>query len=94
MLEGALARLRASYAARAQESRFTSLKGFLTGAPPAGSRAEIAAELGLTEGALGVAVHRLRERYRAALLGAVRDTVDSDEAVAAELEALFAALGG
>jgi len=93
LLEGALARLRAEYGERGREALFDALRHTLVGEQPEESRASLAERLGMTEGALKVAVHRLRGRYREALLGAVRDTVEREEDVEAELGALFAALG-
>jgi DNA-binding transcriptional regulator PaaX len=62
----------------------------------AGPRAAIAAELGLTEGNLRVALHRLRARFAAGLRAEVAATLRdaADEAIEAELRALFAVLGG
>lgn len=60
---------------------------------PVSGRATLARRVGLTDGALKVAIHRLRERYREAVAGAVRDTVNDDSEVEEELAALFRALG-
>ena len=48
----------------------------------------------MTDGALKVAVHRLRERYREVLRRNVIDTLEDPDAFEQELGALFAALGG
>jgi DNA-binding NarL/FixJ family response regulator len=55
-------------------------------------QAEIAATLGLSEGAVKVAVHRLRQRFRAAMEQAIADTVSAPEEVEEEIRALFRAL--
>jgi RNA polymerase sigma factor (sigma-70 family) len=94
LLEGALARVRGDYAGRDQEVLFDALRETLTEPEGGAPRAQLAEELGMTEGALKVAVHRLRGRYREALLAAVRDTVEGEADVQAELGRLFAALGG
>jgi len=47
----------------------------------------------MTEGAVKVAVHRLRERYRAALRREIAATVEHEEDVDREIAELFAALG-
>lgn len=52
---------------------FESLKGSLAGEEP--SRSETAARLGMTEGAVKVAVHRLRQRFRELLRTEVAETV-------------------
>lgn len=54
----------------------------------------IAAELGMSEGAVRVAVHRLRKRYRKQLEAEVARTLPNEAAVKDEIEALFAALAG
>jgi RNA polymerase sigma-70 factor (ECF subfamily) len=53
---------------------------------------EIALRLGTSEGALKVAVHRLRERYRALLRAEIAETVGSEAEVDEELRQLFSAL--
>ena len=56
--------------------------------------AEAGARLGLSEGALRVAVHRLRQRYRELLRAEVADTVSGPEEVEEELRYLFRVLAG
>ena len=56
--------------------------------------AEIATRLGTTEGAVKVAVHRLRQRYREVLRMEIADTVASPGEVEDEIRNLFAALAG
>jgi hypothetical protein len=46
----------------------------------------------MTEGAVKVAVHRLRRRYRKLLQAEIAQTVDSPEALEDELRELLAAL--
>lgn len=90
LLDGVLAGLRAEYAAAGQDALFDRLKSSLTG--DAGPYADLAAELGLTEGAVKVAAHRLRRRYRDRLRAAIAETVATPEEVEAEIRDLFAAL--
>jgi RNA polymerase sigma-70 factor (ECF subfamily) len=52
---------------------------------------ELAKGLGISEGAVGVAVHRLRARYRELLCDAVARTVETPEQVEEEIRDLFAA---
>lgn len=92
LLEQALAGLRAEYADAGKETLFERLKGTLTGESP--PLADVAAELGLSEGAVKVAAHRLRQRYRERLRSAIAETVDSPDEIDGEIRALFAALGG
>ena len=58
-------------------------------APP---YAGVAKQLNVTEGAVKVAVHRLRQRYKALLLAHVAETVADESEVEDEVRALFAAL--
>jgi RNA polymerase sigma-70 factor (ECF subfamily) len=93
LLDRTLARLRAEYERAGQAPRFERLKGYLTG-EASGGYAEAMAALGLSEGAVKVAVHRLRRRYRELLRAEIAETVEDASAVEGELRALFAALGG
>ena len=72
---------------------FEALKVYLVGESGAPAYAEIASKLKMTEGAVKVAVHRLRERYRAALRREIAATVSSEAEVDQEIAELFAALG-
>ena len=56
--------------------------------------AEIAARRGSSEGAVKVAVHRLRARFREALRAEVRDTVSDEADVDAEIRHLREAVAG
>jgi RNA polymerase sigma factor (sigma-70 family) len=82
LLENVLAKLKAEQAAAGREAIFTELQPVLTsrGTP----YAEIADRLGLTEAAVKVAVHRLRQRYRELLEQEIANTVASAEDVAEE----------
>jgi hypothetical protein len=55
---------------------------------------ELRARLGVSEGALRVAVHRLRQRYRELLRAEVAETVAGPNEVEEELRYLFHALSG
>jgi RNA polymerase sigma-70 factor (ECF subfamily) len=94
ILGGALARLRADHQANGRTRLFDELKVFLTGDSGAPSMREIGQRLGMTEGAVKVAVHRLRERYRQALREEIGQTVSDPADVEDELKALLAALQG
>ncbi len=90
LLARAMERLRAEHAARGQADFFERLKGSLTGQEP--PRMETAAALGMSEGTLKVAVHRLRQNYRECLRGEIAQTVTSMEDVDAEMHHLMAVL--
>jgi RNA polymerase sigma-70 factor (ECF subfamily) len=68
------------------------LKPTLTEASRSISYAEIATRLRSSEGAVKVAVHRLRQRYRELLRAEIADTVASPADVEDEIRNLFAAL--
>jgi RNA polymerase sigma-70 factor (ECF subfamily) len=68
VLEQALTRLKAELQDAGKSQLFDHLQAFVVGEKGAGRQAEIAAQLGLSAGNLGVTVHRLRRRYRQFLL--------------------------
>ena len=92
LLEAVLADLRESYAASGRLPAFEALKAFIWGDQTTLSYAEVAARLGLTEGAVKVAVHRLRNRYRELLRAEVAKTVATPGEVDEELQHLIAVL--
>jgi RNA polymerase sigma-70 factor (ECF subfamily) len=93
LLEGVLDRLRQEYATADKSEFFNELKPALTGDQGLAPYVEIAQRLGMTEGALKVAIHRLRQRYGELLREEVANTVASNEDVEAELRYLITALG-
>jgi len=76
-IAGALGALRDEMAKAGKSEQFDALKGSLTGEEESG-REEIAARLEMSEGAVKVAVHRLRQRYRNLLRAAVAETVSNE----------------
>jgi RNA polymerase sigma-70 factor (ECF subfamily) len=74
---GALQALREEMESTGKRELFHALKGTLTGEEDS-PREEIAARLEMTEGAVKVAVHRLRRRYRQLLRAAIADTVTDE----------------
>ncbi|HXT10227.1 MAG TPA: sigma-70 family RNA polymerase sigma factor [Candidatus Angelobacter sp.] len=94
LLDQVLRRLREEYARDGKERQFERLKPTLTEASRSVPYAEIAAQLGASEGAVKVAVHRLRQRYRELLRAEITDTVGAAEDVDDEIRNLFAALAG
>ncbi len=88
---GALHALRDEMVKAGKSEQFDALKGSLTGedAPP---REEIAARLDMSEGAVKVAVHRLRQRYRKLLRAAIVETVSSEANLDDEMRYLLAVL--
>ncbi len=92
ILEQVLARLRSEMEASGKLPQFEALKFSLMGEKTA--YAEVARQLRMREGAVKVAVHRLRERYRALIRAEIAETVASTTEVEDELRHLFAALSG
>ena len=71
---------------------FDVLKAGLLGEGPAGGYAAAARQLGTTEGAVKVAVHRLRKAFRAELRAAIAETVSDPDEIDEELRYLERAL--
>jgi RNA polymerase sigma factor (sigma-70 family) len=92
LLEQVLAGLRAEYARDGKAQAFEQLKSTLSGERRSVPYAEIGARMGMSEGAVKVAVHRLRQRFRALLREEIAHTVSGPEQVEDEIRALFAAL--
>ena len=92
MLDEVLKRLREEYVADGKSALFDQLKVTLTGERSSIPYAEIASQLGMTEGAVKVAVHRLRHHYRDQLRAEIANTVARPGEVEEELRHLFAVL--
>jgi RNA polymerase sigma-70 factor (ECF subfamily) len=92
LLDQVLRRLRNEYVATGREKLFEQLKPTLTEASRTVRYAEIATRLGTTEGAVKVAVHRMRQQYRQVLRAEIAETVAGPAEVEDELRNLFAAL--
>jgi RNA polymerase sigma-70 factor (ECF subfamily) len=84
-----LIRLRAEWIGDEKARRFRALSGFLTGVEPAASYREIAAQLGISEDAVKVGVHRLRQRYGELLRAEIAETVQDPAEVDDELRHLL-----
>ena len=92
LLAATLSALRAEEEARAKGDEFRLLEPFLEGDPPEGGYAALARTCGKSEGALKVAAHRLRRRWRQLLIEGVARQVARPQDVEDELRALFAAV--
>jgi RNA polymerase sigma-70 factor (ECF subfamily) len=92
VLEAVLARLQQEYAREGKAGLFEHLKDTLSGDRSALPYARLGEQLQMSEGAVKVAVHRLRQRYRQMLRAEVANTVATSAEVEAELRELFAAL--
>lgn len=88
LLDRTLERLRRESA----HPQFALLQPFLTGDAERGAYEKVAAAMGLTEGALKVAVHRLRKRYGAALRAEIGETVADPAEIEEEIRYLLGVL--
>jgi RNA polymerase sigma-70 factor (ECF subfamily) len=73
---------------------FERLKPTLMGESDAASYAQIGTELGMSAGAVKVAAHRLRKRFRALLEEEIGRTIADPGDLQEEINQLFVALGG
>ena len=93
LLESVLAQLRTEYEQSGRSNLFQVLKVILTDNPRAIPYADLARRLESTRGAVQVAVHRLRKRYRQLIRQAVVATLEDEAEVDDEVRDLFVALG-
>lgn len=92
LLDQVLARLGEEYRRAGKERLFEQLKFCLVADSESASYGEVAARLGLSEGAVKVAAHRMRERYGRLLTSEVARTLECPADAADEIRQLFAAL--
>jgi len=90
-LNHVLDRMRSEAGAGDAAERFELLQGFLTGEGEDLPYKEVAERLGMSEGAVKVAVHRLRQRFGAVLRDEVARTLADPDDVDDEIRHLFAA---
>lgn len=92
VLSRALAAIRDEYERTGRGELFQRLRPTLAGEPVPGGLASVAEEMAMSEGAVQVAAHRLRRRYREAIRSTIADTVEDPSQADEELRDLFAAL--
>jgi RNA polymerase sigma-70 factor (ECF subfamily) len=92
LLDQMLRQLEAEFAATGRLRLFEELKVFLLDEKGVGSYAETAARLEMTEGALRVAVHRLRQRYGELFRDEIAHTVASPVEIEDEVRHLLGVL--
>jgi RNA polymerase sigma-70 factor (ECF subfamily) len=91
LLAKVIERLRAGCDSDGRPKQFEQLKIFLTAGKGELSHADAANVLGMEEGAVRVAVHRLRKRYRQLLRDEIAQTLADSADVDEEMRALFGA---
>lgn len=92
VLNQTMARLKAETGRPEKQRLFEHLKSHLAGGTDTVPYRDLAVELRMTEGAVKVALHRLRKRYRELLREGIAQTVSSDREIDDEIRALFEAL--
>lgn len=84
--------LQNEYISTGRHSLYARLEGLLTGAGLEEKYSSVALELGMSEGAVKVAAHRLRQRFGEILRQEIAQTVASPDEIDGEIRDLFDAL--
>jgi RNA polymerase sigma-70 factor (ECF subfamily) len=92
VLEHTMTRLQADCAEQNKAALFDALREFVVDETEHRDYTEAAARLNMTPGAIAVAVHRLRQRYRKLLFAEIQSTVANPDHAEAELRHLVSAL--
>ncbi|UCE47110.1 MAG: sigma-70 family RNA polymerase sigma factor [Phycisphaerales bacterium] len=92
VLDRTMSRLADEAKAAQKQQLFAGLKVYLTADKRSVPYRQMAAELSMSEGAVRVAAHRLRRRYRELLRDEIAQTVTTEEQIDQEIRDLFAAL--
>ncbi|WP_220498335.1 RNA polymerase sigma factor [Rhodopirellula sp. JC639] len=93
LLDRVFEQLRQEFEMAGKAQEFSHLKVFITATDAAVPTSTVAERLGISVGAVRVAVHRLRRRYRQVLREQVAATVDDPEDIDDEIRSLFSAFG-
>jgi RNA polymerase sigma factor (sigma-70 family) len=92
VMETAVRRLRTEYSDGGRANLYEAIRGWLAHEARTGDYAATAHALGLSEGAVAVAVHRLRQRFRQMVRAEVAHTVQSPAHVETEMRYLLEVL--
>jgi RNA polymerase sigma-70 factor (ECF subfamily) len=90
LLDQVFTRLREEYDDKGKVALFEHLRVFLQGDKNSLPHGQVAQKLGLTEGAVKTAAHRLRRRFREVLREEIAQTVDEPGDIEDEIRELFA----
>jgi RNA polymerase sigma factor (sigma-70 family) len=93
VLELALNRVAEEHRASGKADHFETLKPWLIGEAQGSRQADAARQLGINEGAVKVAIHRLRRRFRETIKSEIAQTVNDETEQPDELQRLLEALG-
>ncbi|MCB1226604.1 MAG: sigma-70 family RNA polymerase sigma factor [Verrucomicrobiales bacterium] len=91
VMESVVTRLSRRYAEKGQSELFDAIRPCINTDEDMGPQAEIARRLNMTDQALRVSLHRLRQRYREVLRQTIKETLGKDGDVDDELASLMAA---
>jgi RNA polymerase sigma-70 factor (ECF subfamily) len=94
VLERVITRLRDEHSGDGKGELYEQLKSFLMMGASEIPYGRAATDLKMTEGAVRVAVHRLRKRYREMLREEIAQTLANPASADEEMQALFSALAG
>jgi RNA polymerase sigma-70 factor (ECF subfamily) len=94
VLERTMNALQLECKANGKSDFFRETKSLLTTGPESGTYGEICKRLGMSEGAMRVAVHRLRQRYGELLSSEIAQTVERPDDVEGEIRYLLGVLSG
>jgi RNA polymerase sigma-70 factor (ECF subfamily) len=92
VLDRVLVILRVEFRHSGKEHVFDALKGYLVAGEECASGREISAQLGMSEAAVRVAVHRLRRRFGELLRREIAETVSTPEDIQDEIQHLIRAV--
>jgi RNA polymerase sigma factor (sigma-70 family) len=84
LLDRVLTRLETEWGSAGRRERFDALKMYVSGEPDLPGYAELAEQLGMSIGAVKVAVLRLRQRYRELLREELANTVSTEDEIESE----------
>jgi RNA polymerase sigma-70 factor (ECF subfamily) len=94
VLGDVLNKLEQEYQSEGKAELFAALKKTLLGVRESQPYAELATELGMSESAVKVSVHRLRKQYRKLIRDEIANTLDDPKEVDEEMRYLFQVLAG
>ena len=92
VIDRAMKVLEQEFACQGKAEQFSRLKLWLMGEAPSQSQRDAAQQLGMSEGAVKVAIHRLRKRFRDAVCAQISQTLRDPSLVDEELRHLISAL--
>jgi RNA polymerase sigma-70 factor (ECF subfamily) len=94
VLDRAASRLRGEYEGAGKGALYSSLKGFVSTEGASVTYEEAAGQLGLSQGAVKSAIHRLRQRYQELVRDEIAQTVTRASEVDEEIRHLLAVIRG